>query len=157
MVNQTYSKILKCFIIFCPRLCETFSFCLYIFGNDSSLKIAKFLLIKKNSTGKTPATEIKMFQIILFNLNHTWKKGLQKSAKLRTLAQCAYIMFTIKISGSIWTMKRSKYWSLQETGTSYKNNFITQTMPDKIYETMSRNQAKLDRTRKLCYLFFRNF
>ena len=33
--------------------------------------------------------------------------------------------------------------------TSEKRNLFTQTIVDKIYEAMSRNQAKLDRTTKL--------
>ena len=33
--------------------------------------------------------------------------------------------------------------------TSYKRNLFTQTIAHKIYEAMSRNQAKLDRTTEL--------
>ena len=47
-----------------------------------------------------------------------------------------------------------RYWEIRKFGFGAD---LKTTMADKIYETMSRNQAKLDRTRNLWNLFLRNF
>ena len=53
--------------------------------------------------------------------------------------------------------KRDDGFEVLGDGDKLQKAFFTQTISDKIYETMSGNQAKLDKTRRLWNLFITYF
>ena len=79
---------------------------------------------------------------------------LQKTLSLRTFPQCADILFALKVWERLRRDKRDLNIEVcKRLGRLTKKLFFTQTIADETYKRMLRNQAKLDRIRRLWILF----
>ena len=113
-VNQTYTKMLRCSIMFFLRLSENFSFALKIFNNDSSFwsspLFKKESFIEKSTfkqswrlSNVTFWRKLNMRNNVYRKLLNLYNRGSRKSMRFET--------------SMIWSKPKNQHWNEENTST----------------------------------------
>ena len=79
---------------------------------------------------------------------------LHKTFKFGTLAQLTCFIFLLKFLQVLWSYKKCQKIGVERgLGRATIKNVLAQTILDKIFGTKWSNPVKLDRERKVWYLF----
>ena len=150
-MKQTHTKILKCFINLFSTVVRNLSFSfLHTWQWFKFLKISIFLLRNKVLSKKHHQLKLKAGDSF-------WPKSTRKNSApkncsknlFRTFARCTHVIFALKLWKRFWGFKGYQNIAVCRLGWVTKKLF-TQTIANTIFETMSKNQAKLDRISAVC-------
>ena len=83
---RTDTKILKCLVVLCPRLSESFPLPLYIFDNNSSFWKYQYFCLKRKFFQKTPPVKVESFQW------HFWPKPNRKNSVNKKLFYLGFLL-----------------------------------------------------------------
>ena len=151
-MNGTYTKILKCLIVLCPRFSETFPFPLYMFGNDSvSVKINNLASKRKFCQNITTNQHWKLSKEVFRPKPDKKNCFSPKRCSIKNFRTLNSHYFALKLRERLQREQNSEV--CRGLGWVKKIFLLAQTIVDNIYKSMSGNQAKSDRARNPWYFF----